>query len=243
MPKLLLLLLLPLVASFAQSSKATTGIEDETLKQARALLLRVAEELEGVEQLHGEFVQEQHTLLLDEAIRSEGRLHLRAKPGCLLMELQKPRQVEIRSDAKTHQVYHPAQKKAERYLFESNELAKSLLSILTADLGKIEEGLEVRAFTGGEEQSTIELRPKDPKRRKVVETLSLTVDTKGASLKSVSFSNSDGERTVLSLSKLRKVDGASSAEDRKLESAVFDRPLPEDVKVIVHRVPTKSEPR
>jgi hypothetical protein len=53
--------------------------------------------------------------------------------------------------------------------------------------------------------------------------------------------NADGEKTTLRLSHLRRITAASSAEERALEADVFDRPLPKNVRVVVHRVPRRSK--
>lgn len=222
-------------------SQGAPPIPAAELQKARALVQRVAKALEGTEEMHGDFVQEQHTLLLDEPLISEGRLHLRSKPGCLVLDLEKPKRVLVRSDERSHQVYYPAEKKAERYLFESNELAKSLLALLSSDITKIESGFDITGFEANETLEVIELRPSDVEKRKLVDKLRLSVSKTKSSLREVSFVNADGERTVLRLSKLEMIKADSPPQEREREGHVFDAPLPKDVRLVVHNVPKAAE--
>jgi len=230
-PLLLLASLLP------WQTTEPAALEGEALTRARASVERLAEGMRGVERLHADFVQEQHTLLLEEPLVTQGRLHLRKAPGCVVLDVAEPRPSVVRSDERSHQVYHPDRKRAERYLFESNEVAKSLLAVMTADLAAIEEAFRITGHEAGEEGRALVLRPREAQHRRRVDSLRLESGPEGRVLRSVSFVNGEGERTVLRLSKLRRVGPKSSSEERARERDVFDRPLPKDVEVVVHRVP------
>jgi outer membrane lipoprotein-sorting protein len=235
-----LLICLPFLLGAFHPGPQQDQLTDTQLAQARLLVEKLAKSLEGVQRLHADFVQEQHSLLMSEPLTSKGRLHLRASPGCLLLELSSPKPAIVRSDSTSHQVYYPEAKKAERYLFASNEIAKTLLSILTADISEIEKAFDLTGLSRGEELTTLELRLRDIKKRKLVDRLSLTLDSKGNGLRQIVFVNAEGERTQMSLSNLRQVRADSPATERKKESEVFDRPLPEGVRLVVHSVPAQA---
>lgn len=207
------------------------------LQSARAVVARMSAKLKGVERLHADFVQEQHTLLMEEPLISRGRLSLRAEPGCLLLELNEPKHVLVRSDATSHQVHYPTQKKAERYLFESNDLAKTLLSVLTVDVGAMEKAFLFTGLKVTEEQRVLELCLRDTKKRQLLSRLWITVDHKTSTLSGVSYVNADGEKTALRFTKLRYVTAESSPEERTRERDVFDRPLPKGTRLTVHAIP------
>lgn len=235
MRSLFITLLLALCAPQAENSvKELAGTE---LQGAREVMARMAVKLKGVKRLHADFVQEQHTLLMDEPLVSRGRLGLRAEPGCLLLELNEPKHVLVRSDATSHQVYYPTQNKAERYLFESNELAKTLLSVLTVDVGTIEKAFLFSGIKITPKERVLELCLRDQKKRQLLSRLWITVDHKTSTLSGVSYVNADGEKTALCFTKLRYVTPRSSPEDRERERDVFDKPLPEGTRLTVHTVP------
>jgi outer membrane lipoprotein-sorting protein len=238
---LALLLGLPCAQDSQPVPAAPPHLEGRDLADARALIERVAKGLQGVERMHADFTQEQHTALLNKALSSAGRLSLRASPGCLVLELSRPKHAFVRSDTTSHRVYYPADKRAERYQFESNDLAKGLFSIMTARIASIEETFQLTSLKRGAEQSVIELRLRKATKQRILDSLSITVDNKHAGLLGLAFVNADGEKTTLRLSHLRRITAASSAEERALEADVFDRPLPKNVRVVVHRVPRRSK--
>jgi outer membrane lipoprotein-sorting protein len=229
-----LLLLLPLLLSgTGVGDQALTG---KPLEEARAAISRLAQKLEGVERMHANFIQEQHTMLMAEPLVSKGRLSLRGEPGCLVLELKEPQHAILRSDATSHQVYYPAKKRAERYLFKSNELAKTLLSILTVDVTQIEKVFQITGKGSDELETFLELRLRDEKKRRIVDHLRILISAKSSKLAGVSFVNSDGEKTVLRLSEMRYISQQSTAQERSKEEQAFDVPLPKDVQLVVHSI-------
>lgn len=233
-------LLLLLLLCFPQSTDTNAPLGEQALLEARATITRLAHKLEGVERLHANFVQEQHTLLMDEPLISRGRMSLRGKPGCLVLELKEPKHVILRSDATSHQVYYPADKKAERYLFESNDLAKTLLSILTVNVAELEKAFVIVGHERDDKQETLELRLRDVSKRQMVDHLRILIDPKTSLLNGVSFVNADGEKTLLRLTDLRYVTPESPPAERAKERDVFDRPLPDGVRLVTHSVPAKD---
>ncbi len=213
---------------------AGEGLEGPELEAARAVVESLGKRLEKVERIRADYEQRQTSLLLDEPLISRGRLHLRAEPGCLVLELSEPRAVVIRSDATSHQIYHPDLKRAERYLFESNETAKALLACFTGSVSRIEEAFVFVAIESTDATTTIDVRPRDERIRAFLARLRLTVRKSDAALVGVSYENRDGEEVSMRLSAI-EFDPEVAPPD------VFDRPLPKDVRVIVHRVETAKE--
>ena len=202
-------------------------LKGEELEAVRQVLTHMSKRLKGIKHLRARYEQRQHSMLLEKPLVSHGRMHLRSKPGCLVLELEQPRRVIVRSDETSHQIYYPEKKRAERYLFESNELTKALLSIFTAKIAAIEDAFVPVSIAVGEEDSILGFRPRDKRVRLSLDRLRLTVRNKDAVLVGVSYSNADGEEVVINLSKVEL-----DPKDQK-GSKVFDRPLPEDVTVVV----------
>jgi outer membrane lipoprotein-sorting protein len=229
----LLVAALPLWA--VQDAPAQQG---EMQSAAQATLERIAKGLEDVRELRAEYTQEQASLLLDEPLVSNGILHLRAEPGCIVLEVEKPRAVLIRSDAKTHLVYHPATKRAERFLFESNELAKALLACFTADLGRIESLFRITDYS--EDPTTklavLSLHPLREEVRAAVRSLTLEFDLAAGLPTRIVQVSAEGEELRLSLRNIVR-----NPERPPGETPIFDRPLPKDVEVSERRIPKAGD--
>jgi hypothetical protein len=208
-------------------------LTEEALRAARATLGRIAEGLEGVRELRADYTQEQDSLLLAEPLVSSGRLHLRADPGCIVLELEKPRLAWIRSDAKTHQIYHPDRKRAERFLFESNELARALLACFSADLARIEELFQITDFSADPDhaRALVHLTPRRGEVRAAVAALTLEFDlATGLPVRIVQV-GAEGEEL-----RLRLRNTVRDPQRPPGEVPVFDRPLPADVELIERRI-------
>ncbi|HVS18527.1 MAG TPA: outer membrane lipoprotein carrier protein LolA [Planctomycetota bacterium] len=202
---------------------------------ARSTLERIAKGLDGVRELRAEYTQEQHSLLLDEPLVSSGHLHLRAEPGCIVLEVEKPRPALIRSDSKSHLVYHPTTKRAERFLFESNELTKALLACFTADLARIEGLFSITAYSEdpATKRATLSLQPERDEIRAAVRSLTLEIDLATGLPTRIIQVNPEGEELRLSLR-----NTVRNPERRPGDIAIFDRPLPKDVVVSERSVPS-----
>ena len=207
-------------------------------------LFALAREMEDVRYLRAEYAQFQKSILRPEPITSRGLMHVRTEPGCIVLELRDPRPVWIRADATTHQVYHPTQKRAERFLFKSNELAKALLSFFGADIRALETTFKITDYTVDEDakRAQYELIPKWEELAKRVRRLSLTVDLKTylpIAIEQVSPDNDgDGQDEELrfELSNIER-----NPKPTPGETPVFDRPLPKDTQVVEHEVETNKD--
>ncbi len=200
------------------------------LAAAREALERLAKQMEKVQLLRARYRQVQESLLLAEPLVTSGTLHLRSRPGCVLLELTEPRHVLVRSDGKSHQVYWPDEKRAERWLFRSNELARALLRCFSPDILRIEETFEIRAFDRGESTSVVSLVPRDQRIHRYLASLKLTLSNENGGLTAVAHENAEGEHVRFELT---DVDLDPDAE---VETPLFDRPLPADVRLLVHEV-------
>ena len=228
----------PLTAMAVDGRPQDTSSPAEMKRAARATLEGIAKGLEGVHELRADYTQEQTSLLLTEPLVSSGRLHLRAKPGCILLELEKPRAVWIRSDEKTHQIYYPERKRAERFLFESNELARALLACFSADLARIEAIFDITGYNEdpAHARAVVHLTPKLDAVRTAVAELTIEFDlTAGMPVRIVQV-GAEGEELRLSL---RNIVRNPELEPGKVP--IFDRPLPADVEVIERRIAPLKE--
>lgn len=207
---------------------------------AQATLERIAKGFEDVRELRAEYTQEQDSLLLEEPLVSSGRLHLRADPGCIVLELDAPRRTLIRSDERTHLVYHPERKRAERFLFESNPLARALLACFSADLGRIEALFLVTGYSedAAKGRAILQLSPRREEVRAALRSLTLELDLElGLPVRIVQV-NAEGEELRLSLGAIVR-----NPERPPGEVPIFDRPLPADVQVLERRVPAPKPAR
>ena len=213
------------------------ALSEAELGTAREALERLAEGMEEVRELRAAYTQVQESLLLEEPLVSSGTLHVRKDPGCLVLEVEQPRPLLVRSDARTHLVYHPERKRAERFVFESNELTRSLLACFTGDARRVEQ---VFVFTGVETTAPdvvrLDLSPRGEALREHVTRLSLSIDVARRVPLSIVQVNPEGEELTLELSKV-----TLDPERDPDEVPIYDRPLPADVKVVERKVERRIE--
>lgn len=202
---------------------------------ARDALAPVSKRMEQVRHLRARFDQEQESLLLAEPIVSSGRLFLRTDPATVVLLVEGDEPVKIRSDARSHLVYHVSRKRAERFLFERNELAGALLACLSGDMETLERAFDVRACRasneGPSERVHIVLAPREERLREQLRQLEVLVDPVQATVTRVGYENADGERVTLSLG-----DVELDPDDWSDPRATFSALLPPDVEVTERRV-------
>lgn len=228
------LLLAPLSAASgagpSSDGDVAGGAKEASLAEARALIERMAASLDGVELVRGDYVQTQESLLLAEPIVSKGSLYVRREPGCMLLEVAEPRSVRIRSDATTHEILHPDLGRAERWVFDSNEATKALLACFSSDVRHLEETFALRSAERAEGCLEIAMEPKGEEVKRLLTELRLTVRLEDARPVRVAHSNPEGEEVRIDVAKL-ELD--PEIEDPR---ALFDAPLPEGCRLMVHRV-------
>lgn len=231
---LALLLAVPFAVRSADDEPIAEGLQGEELERARAAVAAVSAQVAESNVLHADYVQTLESLLLVEPLVSSGRLHLRSEPGCLVLECEDPRRVEIRSDATSHQVYTPGTNRAERYVFASNELAKVLLACLSADLSDLEEAFVITGFAESGKDDELEYSlafvPRAKRLRALLSSVTLVVRARDAAVVSLQYDNPEAESVLLTFRELVR----DPREDP--EAGVFDRELPEGVQLLVRRV-------
>lgn len=212
-------------------------LDEAELAAARKLIARASKALEGVLRVDAAFVQTQHSILLDEPLVSNGKLYLRAEPACLVLEFSDPRPVQLRSDATSHRVWERDKRRAERYDFEANDLAVALISIFTADIGKVEEHFRLVELAPGEQLTVLGMVPRAEELAAVLGGLELTVRNADAQVVAASYTNADGEATRLALDEIVHHEKGDDLD------AVFDAPLPKGVRLEVHRIKRPEDER
>lgn len=224
--------------------EAPTPDDDPVLAAAaRAALAPITEEMKDVRFLRARFVQEQESLLLDEPIVTKGALLLRAKPATLVLDVEGERPVRIRSDAKSHLVHRIAAKRAERWVFEENQIATALLACLGADVDALEKAFRARAVESLPADAEAELpartlvrlAPRDERVASVVAELELVVDPKAKVVLEIRHSNPDGELVRLRLSKVEL-----DPKTWKAPNEAFTDELPKGTDVRTRRVPARK---
>lgn len=223
---------------------AASSPSEEDLSRARAAIERVAARLEGAAELHADYRQVQESLLLEEPLVSTGRFHLRLDPGCLVLELEEPRPLVIRSDATSHRLWYPRKERAEVFLFERNRLTEALLACFTSDLERVESAFAIASYSESSVPSdpegepvephtvaTVRLVPRRDDLGAVLRALVLELDLTAGVPRAVVQENPEGEVVRYELSDLERVE-----EPDPSEPSVFDRPLPEGTRVVERRV-------
>lgn len=216
--------------STVPQDRPVESLDREQLAAARAVVERLAKKLEKVKYERAEYEQRRTSLLLAKPLTSSGRIHIRRKPACIVFEVLEPRPIVIRSDSTSHQIYYPEGKRAERYIFESNELARALFACFTADIAEIEKTFSIASFEQRDGLSILGFRPRDKKVHATLTSLLLTVRDENAVVCGVTYVNSDAESVSLVLEKIELDPKNVKGPD------IFDPKLPEGVRLSVQRV-------
>jgi hypothetical protein len=216
---------------------AHEDLSGKELLAARGLIERTSKALDGVRRVDAEFVQTQESVLLEKPMVSSGLFYLRAQPACLLLKFNKPRAVEVRSDANSHRVYEPTKNRATRLVFESNELAKALVGVFTQEISSIEKLFVLESLITGKKDTTISLRPRSKELSGILTKLQLTIRNSDALVLAMRYTNKEGEATHLRLMKV-----VLHSKGEKLDQ-IFDAPLPKAVRIQVRQIkkPSKAE--
>lgn len=239
------LALLPLVFVAAPSGQEAKDDAAKVLAaQVREALAPVAKEMKDVEFVRARFTQAQTLVLLEDPIETEGTLLLRTDPATLVMEIEGERPTRIRSDATTHTVHSVAERRAERWVFERNVIAASMLACLGADEEALSKAfvpasvteLKADPKTKRPRQVAIALRPKGEQVRRVIEELTITIDPKTRRVVRVAYETPDGDRTSIALSEVEL-----DPEDWKDPAASFSPDLPKGTKLRTRRVPAPKK--
>lgn len=186
-----------------------------------ALLAQLRELHQKQPSLQADFSEQKTTHLLNRPVISEGVIFFQA-PDKFRREVRGSNPSITVSNGKTLWIYYPNFKEAETYALGQRAFFDDSLAALTAGLNfqRIDEFYNFRAFRDGD-TLRLDLLPKRPSLRKVVEELVLTLDPAFRPL-----------RTELSLPKGdRLVTTYRNARRTPLSAATFEFSPPADARV------------
>ena len=191
---------------------------------ARDALKKLSGRFKDLRTLSCNVTQSRTTMLLDKPITSSGHLYYRREPGKLVFNMTKPRRTELHFDSKTYQVYRPEEKRLERITFSSGQVSTYLLMVFDPKPGELEKKFTITE--GKVVDATIEVRlnPIDDKIRKQLTKLTLVIEQATGDLRSVSYSDRDGDDIRFDLSKIKL--------NPKLKPNIFKLTVPADTTIL-----------
>jgi hypothetical protein len=214
-----------LLLALALLLPAPLGQEAPDAAAANAALEAVAEHFAEAPYHALDYVQRQHSLLTTEPLVTKGRLWVRREPPVLLFHAADRTRSAIRMDGVSHQVWLRERGRAERYLFERNELAAALHACFAGDFRALDRVFELESLAplGEGEEAALRLAfvPRSKRVARAVTRLELVL--RDRELVSLAFANREGERTELDLTRVKK---QPELED---PGAFFALELPEGV--------------
>lgn len=213
-------LALALAVAWSWTGGSARGdVPEEEKSAARELLQAVARENATLETLQADYVQERESELSVEPLRSSGVLYYSRADSCLVFRSSEPREVVLRLDARSYQVYRPDKKQAERYVFRGSAPGAALLRVFGTDLARMEEAFELVAYRKEGGETRISLRPQAENIRRVMERLDVTIRDRVVTR--IAYAEPGGETVRIELSRVQR--------NPRLAREVFSRDLPADV--------------
>ncbi len=164
-------------------------------------------------------MQERESELSLKPLRSSGVLYYSRADSCLVFRSDEPRQVILRLDAQSYQVYRPDKKQAERYVFRGPAPGAALLRVFGTDLARMEEAFALLACKKDGAETRISLRPSAEGMRRVMERLDVTI--RDRVLTRIAYAEPGGESVRIELSRIQR--------NPRLARELFSRDLPADV--------------
>lgn len=233
------ILLLALTLAVAQNpplEAAQAAPDAETLATGRRVLAELSAASAGTRLLVADYVQTQTSLLFEEPLVSRGKLFLRADPGTLVMRVEKPAPIWMRSDATSHQVWYRDKARAERFLFHANEMGGALLGSLGAEAAALEKTFLILEASSSETEGFVALVPREARLRTALARLELRTvrEAAGVRLASVAYANPEQERTVLELQAPARNPELPDVEE------IFSTALPAEVRLLSHDLREKA---
>lgn len=197
---------------------------------AKATLRKFSARFREMKSLSAAFTQNRRTVLLDEPIKSSGKLHYRREPARLVFDVEKPRKAAIHFDGKTYQVYRPEEKQLEQFELEDSEMARWLFMAFHPKVEEIEKSFRISAGSSKDGALEVILEPTEPKLLKVIERLTLvlaqTEDAGDAMLRRITYVDSEKEEVSFDL--------AGARLNPELPAETFELKVPEGVRVLKH---------
>lgn len=144
----------------------------------RATLLQQLRDLHARQpSLQSDFVEQRTSHLLNKPVTSEGTVYFQA-PDKFRREVRGEKPSITVSNGKTLWIYYPNFKEAENYALGQRQFFDDSISALNAGLNfqRIDEFFNFRAFREANGDLRLELLPKRPNLRRIVQQLVLTLD-------------------------------------------------------------------
>lgn len=201
---------------------ASIGAQDEDA--AKAALRKLSATLKDARTLSARVVQQRRTELTEKPITSSGMMYYRRDPARLVFHLTEPRKAEIHMDRSTYQVYRPDEKRLERTDFADEEVTGKILMVFEPkpdDLGKT---FTIRGGASKDGRLEVTLESSDPKVRKRLRKIVLTVAEADGGLQSLSYTDGEGDEVKFEMSDV--------ALNPDLAGDLFTLKVPEGTRVI-----------
>ena len=203
---------------------ASLAAGQEVDPDAQSALRKLGERLKDAKTLSAHVIQSRKTALLDEPIVSSGMLYYRREPAQLVFRLTSPQVSEVHLDASAYQVYRPDEKRLERFEFEDQSISGKLLLAFQPKADEIGKAFSIKKGAPRPGEVGIVLEPTDPKIRKRIMRLVLTLDEKDSLLKRIATVDADGDEIAFELSEMKI--------NPPLDPATFELRVPEGTRVL-----------
>ncbi|KAA3611760.1 MAG: outer membrane lipoprotein carrier protein LolA [Planctomycetota bacterium] len=222
-------LLLPWLCFGTPPQEPESGLSQEEVAQARSWLTSLATTHSSLTALEAQYRQERHSLLLKKPLVAKGRFLYRPQPGCLVFQCHEPQQIILRLDGKSYQSFHPKEKRAERFLFSSNELANALMLVFQPNPKEIEKSFaydHLETLKDGSHR--LGLKPTRETVREFLTYLEIHLEKDGKGLRGVRYLDADTDEIRLQWTQMKL--------NPKLEENAFGDKLPLGTKVVKHKI-------
>jgi outer membrane lipoprotein-sorting protein len=220
-------LLLPLLLLFQAGS-------DES---ARSALGRFSDRFRDLTGLSASFTQSRRSALLNEPIKSSGKLHYRRDPAHLVFEVEKPHRASVHFDGKSYQVYRPDEKQLEQFEIEDSEISRWLFMAFNPKIEEIEKSFIVKSGTAKEETLEVVLVPSESKLLKVIAKLTLLLSRGDAPgdplLRQIGYVDPDQDELSFEIS--------NATLNPSFAPETFELKLPEGARVLKHKKKTNEK--
>ncbi len=218
-----LLSLLPGSSALADDDPTALATE----RGRRALDALAKKHLEVVS-LKADFVQEIRTPLVRKPIVSGGEMVFRRKNPCAVFFLKEPRVSQVRFDERSYQVYRPAEKRAERFLFREGDLTSGLVKIFTPEASEMEKVFDLKKVTEKDGFLSVTLSPRDKGLTSFLTLLTLVVSEDDAVLREIAYTNVEGDEVRIKISNM--------VVNPSLADGLFQKDPPVGVRLTVRRL-------
>lgn len=204
------------------------GEAGSAVERGRRALDALAKKHLEVVSLKADFVQEIRTPLVRKPIVSRGAMVFRRENSCAVFFLKEPRVSQVRFDERSYQVFRPAEKRAERFLFEEGDLTSGLVKIFTPEAAEMEKVFDLKEVVEKDGFLSVSLSPKDKGLTSFLTRLTLVISEKDAGLREIAYANMEGDEVRIKISNM--------VVNPSLDDDLFRKDPPEGVRLTVRRL-------